>query len=54
MLDRRPRNHRITLGADKAYDVMEFVGDLRQRQVTPAHHRARHGLEHGHGAQDRH
>ncbi|MDX8457174.1 IS5 family transposase [Mesorhizobium sp. VK9D] len=35
MLDRRPRNHRITLGADKAYDVTEFVGDLRQRQVTP-------------------
>ncbi|TIS46784.1 IS5 family transposase, partial [Mesorhizobium sp.] len=34
MLDRRPRSHRITLGADKAYDVTEFVGDLRQRQVT--------------------
>ncbi len=35
MLDRRPRKHRITLGADKAYDVTEFVGDLRQRQITP-------------------
>lgn len=35
MLDRRQGKHRITLGADKAYDVMDFVGDLRQRQVTP-------------------
>jgi len=26
---------RITLGADKAYDVRQFVADLRQRQVTP-------------------
>lgn len=26
---------RITLGADKAYDVMEFIGDLRDRSVTP-------------------
>lgn len=31
----RPGSRRITLGADKAYDVEEFVGDLRQRQVTP-------------------
>ena len=35
MLDRRPRRHRITLGADKAYDVRAFVGDLRARRVTP-------------------
>ena len=35
MLDRRPRRHRITLGADKAYDVRAFVGDLRARCVTP-------------------
>ena len=35
MLDRRPRRHRITLGADKAYDVEAFVGDLRTRRVTP-------------------
>jgi transposase len=34
MLDRRPRR-RITLGADKAYDVKAFIGDLRQRRVTP-------------------
>lgn len=26
---------RVTLGADKAYDVTEFVGDLRARSVTP-------------------
>ena len=26
---------RITLGGDKAYDVADFVGDLRARRVTP-------------------
>jgi transposase len=35
MLDRRARNGRVTLGADKAYDVEAFVGDLRARNVTP-------------------
>ena len=35
MLDRRKRGGRITLGADKAYDVTDFVGELRARQVTP-------------------
>jgi transposase len=36
MLDRkRTRGRRITLGADKAYDVTGFVGDLRRRNVTP-------------------
>jgi hypothetical protein len=35
MLDRRERKGRIPLGADKAYDVESFVGDLRQRRVTP-------------------
>ena len=35
MLDRRSRRHRITLGADKAYDVRQFVEDLRERSVTP-------------------
>jgi transposase len=30
-----PGNRRITLGADKAYDVAEFVADLRQLNVTP-------------------
>ena len=31
----RPGNHRITLGADKAYDVVGFVADLRQYNATP-------------------
>jgi len=35
MLDRRPTCRRITLGADKAYDVRQFIGDLRARKVTP-------------------
>ncbi|HYU96533.1 MAG TPA: IS5 family transposase [Sphingomicrobium sp.] len=35
MLDRRPGRRRITLGADKAYDVHAFIGDLRRRRVTP-------------------
>ncbi len=35
MLDRQERGHRITLGADKAYDVTGFIGDLRKRKVTP-------------------
>lgn len=32
---RRRRRRRITLGADKAYDVAQFVHDLRARSVTP-------------------
>lgn len=35
MLDRREGGGRMTLGADKAYDVEAFVGDLRARRVTP-------------------
>lgn len=36
MLDRLERGQgRITLGADKGYDTMEFVSELRQRKVTP-------------------
>jgi transposase len=35
MIDRRGTRSRITLGADKAYDVTGFVGDLRARNVTP-------------------
>ena len=30
-----PGSRRITLGADKAYDVHEFVDDLRDLNVTP-------------------
>ncbi len=29
------RRRRITLGADKAYDVAAFVQDLRSRDITP-------------------
>ena len=32
---RRPGTRRVTLGADKAYDVTEFIVALRQRNVTP-------------------
>ena len=35
MLDRRGSRRRITLGADKAYDVRGFIGELRVRRVTP-------------------
>ena len=35
MLDRRRGRRRITLGADKAYDVRGFIADLRRRRVTP-------------------
>ena len=35
MLDHRKGRKPITLGADKAYDVTDFVGDLRTRNVTP-------------------
>jgi transposase len=35
MLDRRKRRRRITLGADKAYDVSGFVDELRARKTTP-------------------
>lgn len=35
MLDRKKTRGRVTLGADKAYDVTDFVGDLRRRKVTP-------------------
>ena len=35
LLDRRQSGRRITLGADKAYDVTQFVDDLRRRSVTP-------------------
>lgn len=35
MLDRRPSRGRVTLGADKAYDVFDFIGELRTRRVTP-------------------
>jgi transposase len=47
ILDRRKPRHRITLGADKAYDVTAFVEDLRERKVTP--HIAINGAVSKHG-----
>jgi hypothetical protein len=36
LIDRcRRRKRRITLGADKAYDVSSFVHELRARWITP-------------------
>jgi transposase len=35
LLDDLKVKHRLTLGADKAYDAREFVRDLRARKVTP-------------------
>lgn len=35
LIDGRDRRGRITLGADKGYDVTQFVHDLRARSVTP-------------------
>jgi len=35
LVDRLPTRRRITLGADKGYDVAGFIAALRQRQVTP-------------------
>ncbi len=35
MLERLQGRHRITLGADKAYDVADFIAKLREINVTP-------------------
>ena len=35
LFDQRSQARRITLRADKAYDVRQFIGDLRARGVTP-------------------
>jgi transposase len=35
MLGRLEGRHRITLGADKAYDIANFVAELRDMKVTP-------------------
>ena len=35
MVGKKLRKRRITLGADKGYDVRGFVGELRQRNITP-------------------
>lgn len=40
LVDRRPRAHRVTVGADKAYDTRDFVVALRHLESTP--HVAQH------------
>jgi hypothetical protein len=35
MAEARPGSHRITVGADKAYDAAGFVAALRERNATP-------------------
>jgi transposase len=35
MVARRPRTRRVTVGADKAYDIRDFVGALRGLEITP-------------------
>ena len=35
MLERIPGQHRVTVGADKAYDTRDFVHECRHLQVTP-------------------
>ena len=35
LVDRLATRRRITLGADKGYDVMGFIAGLRERRVTP-------------------
>ena len=35
MLERLQGRHRVTLGADKAYDVADFIAKLRKINVTP-------------------
>ena len=35
MLEQLPGNHRLTVGADKAYDTKDFVAECRTLKVTP-------------------
>jgi transposase len=35
MLEQLPGGHRVTVGADKAYDTREFVSECRNMKVTP-------------------
>ncbi|PNX57395.1 transposase [Trifolium pratense] len=52
LLDCVPGRHAKTLGADKAYDVRDFVSDCRARNVTP--HVARNDARQGGSAIDGH
>jgi len=35
MVTRLPGTHRVTVGADRGYDIAEFIDDLRCRNATP-------------------
>lgn len=35
MIEQIPGEHRVTVGADKAYDTRDFVAECRKRKVTP-------------------
>jgi hypothetical protein len=35
MVEARPGNHRVPVGADKAYDTANFVDRLRRAKATP-------------------
>ena len=35
MLEQIPGEHRVTVGADKAYDTRDFVSECRNMKVTP-------------------
>lgn len=50
LLDCVPGCHTKTIGADKAYDTHDFVGDCRTRKVTP--HVARNETRRGGSAID--
>ncbi|AGK50226.1 MULTISPECIES: IS5 family transposase [Burkholderia] len=50
LLDCVPGRHAKTLGADKGYDMRDFVGDCRARKVTP--HVARNDTRQGGSAID--
>ncbi len=50
LLDCVPGHHAKTLGADKGYDMREFVRDCRARKVTP--HVARNNMHRGGSAID--
>jgi transposase len=55
MLDRRSKtSRRITLGADKAYDVTDFIADLRGSQGDTAYRHQWRCLQAWKGAQNRH
>jgi hypothetical protein len=45
MLEQIPGGHRVTVGADKAYDTKDFVSECRNMKVTPhvAQHMKRNG-----------